>query len=159
MKYISSSLSSNDRLYIIKSRKLRNYLSGLGECVRLVRLITATIGDLLCIDKDIEVQESTLSQWNNDAIVANAIVIEYLWIEIAAKAVENNIVLPKLESVVEIRSRCPPLNARQVNHLCQLTLQVPVEEGGTCTQSSVVWNGKKYMASAANFCANRQIIL
>jgi len=128
--------------------------------MRLVHLITATIGDLLCIDKDIEVQEFTLSQWNNNAIVANAIVIEYLWNEIAAKAVENDIVLPKLESVIEIRSRSGhPLDARQVNRLCQLTLRVPVEEEGTCTQSSVMWNGKRYMAIAANFCANRQIIL
>jgi len=159
MEYISSSLSSKDRLHIIKSRKLRDYLSSIGECVRLVRLITATIGDLLCINKVIEVHESTLSQWNNNAIVANAIVIEYLWIEIAAKAMENNIVLPKLQSIVEIRSRSSTLDSRQVNHLCQLTLQVPVEEEGTSTQSSVMWNGKRYMACAANFCANRQLVL
>jgi len=160
MEYISNSLSSKDRLYIIKSRKLREYFSSLVECVRLVRLITATIGDLLCIDKDVEVQESTLSQWNNNAIVANAIIIEYLWIEIAAKAVENDIVLPKLESVVEIRSRSGhPLDEHQANRLCQLTLQVPVKEEGTCTKSSVMWNRKRYMACAANFCANRQLVL
>ena len=159
MEYISSSLSSNDRWHIIKSRKLQEYLSSLGGCVRLIRLITATIGDLLCIDKDIEVQESTLSQWNNNAIVANAIVIEYLWNEIAAKAVENDIDLPKLESVVEIRSRPSTFDSLQVNHLCQLTLHVTVEEEGTCTQSSVMWNGKRYMACAANFCANRQLVL
>ena len=148
MEYISNSLSSKDRSYIIKSKKLRDHFSSLGECVRLVRLIMATVGDLLCIDKDIEVQESTLSHWNNNAIIANAIVIEYLWSQIADKAVENDIVLPKLENIVEIRSRSLPLD--KMDRLCQLTLRMPVEEG-TCTKSSVMWNGRRYMACAVNY--------
>jgi len=157
LDYVSNSLSSADRAFIIKSRKLRDHICALAEFVRVVRSITATIGELLCVDKKVDVQESTLPQWNDNAIIADAIVIEYLWSEIISKAVALGIVsyVPQLESVVEIRARALSFyNAREKDEFCQLTLQ-PLVGGTSCTRSPVVWNGKKYMACAANFCANR----
>jgi hypothetical protein len=154
MDYLSNSLSSKDRACIIKSSKFRDHIYGLAEYVRVVRSITATIGDLLCVEKNIDVRESSLSQWNNNAIIFDAIVIENLWSEITSKALALGISpFPQLESVVEIRARAINFDAPQKGTFCQLTLR-PLE-GGSCTQSPVVWNGKKYMACAANFCANR----
>jgi len=160
MDYVSNTLSSKDKAFIIKSRKLRDHISGLAEFVRIVRSITATIGELLGVNKNIDVQESTLTQWNDNAIIADVIVVEYLWSEIISKAVALGIVsqAPQLESVVEIRAR-GDLSfddaRRQKDDFCQLTLQPLLEEETSSTRSPVVWNGKKYMACAANFCANR----
>ena len=154
MDYLSNSLSSKDRASIIKSSKFRDLIYGLAEFVRVVRSITATIGDLLCVEKNIDVRESSLSQWNDNAIIFDAIVIENLWCDITSKAVALGISpVPQLESVVEIRARAINFDVPKKGTFCQLTLR-PLEEG-SCTQSPVVWNGKKYMACAANFCANR----
>ncbi len=154
MDSLANNQSAVDREIIIKSKKLRAYICGLAEFVRLVRSITASIGDLLCVANDIEVHETTLSQWNNDVMIADAIVIEYLWLRIASEAVALRIMsqVPHLESVVEIRNQFN-FTATQKDDVCQLTLRPRV--GGSCTQTSVLWNGKRYMACAANFCANR----
>lgn len=154
MHYVSSTLSPRDRAVIIKSEKMRNHILGLSEFVRIVRSITATIGDLLGVDKDIDVQESTLSSWNNHAIIADVIVIEYMWSEIISMAVDMGIFTqqPYLESVQEIRSRGSP---ESQSKKCQLTLQPFENNGSPNTRSPVVWNGKEYMACVANFCANR----
>jgi len=154
MDNLSNSLSPKDRACIIKSRKFRDHIYGLAEFVRVVRSITATIGDLLCVDKHIGLRESSLSQWKDNAIIFDAIVIENLWSDITSKAVALGISpVPQLESVVEIRARAINFDVPKKGSFCQLTLR-PLE-GGSCTQSPVVWNGKKYMACAANFCANR----
>jgi len=122
----------------------------------VVRCISATIGDLLCVDKNIELEESNFSQWKDNSITADAIVIEYLWSQLRSTGAALGMCTPLLESVVEIRAR-GNLNVNALNNevssLCQLTLR-PLE-GGTGTQSRVVWNDKVYMACAANFCANR----
>merc|ERR1712192_183205 len=76
---LSKSLSSKDRAVITKSRKLRDYIFGLAEFVRVVRSISATIGELIGVSKTINVQESTLIKWNDNAIISDAIVIEHLW--------------------------------------------------------------------------------
>ena len=151
---LANNQSAVDREIIIKSKKLHAYICGLAEFVRLVRSITASIGDLLCVANDIEVHETTLSQWNNDVMIADAIVIEYLWSRIASEAVALRIMsqVPHLESVVEIRNQFN-FTATQKEDVCQLTLRPRV--GGSCTQTPVLWNGKRYMACAANFCANR----
>jgi len=157
MDYLANNIPSTDRACIIKSPKLRNHVYGLAEFVRVVRSIASTIGELLNVDKDVDVQESTLNQWNNNAIIADAVVIEHLWAEICSKAVALGIIsqAPRLETVVEIRSTwsLPFNDFYEKEKCCQLTLQ-PFEEG-SCTKSPVVWNGKKYMACAANYCANR----
>eukprot|EP00584_Thalassiosira_punctigera_P023703 CAMPEP_0172548586 /NCGR_PEP_ID=MMETSP1067-20121228/17837_1 /TAXON_ID=265564 ORGANISM="Thalassiosira punctigera, Strain Tpunct2005C2" /NCGR_SAMPLE_ID=MMETSP1067 /ASSEMBLY_ACC=CAM_ASM_000444 /LENGTH=1816 /DNA_ID=CAMNT_0013335821 /DNA_START=16 /DNA_END=5466 /DNA_ORIENTATION=- len=153
--YVSNKLSAKDKAVIITSRKLQDHICGLAEYMRIVRSIAATIGELLSVNKNIDVEESTLTQWNNNPIIADVIVVEYLWAEIISKAVAMKIFsqAPKLESVVEIRARAVSFDACQKGDFCQLTLQ-PLEEGEG-TRSPVVWNGKTYMACAANFCANR----
>jgi hypothetical protein len=154
MDHLSSSLSSKDRVCIIKSRKFQDHIFGLAEFVRVVRSITATIGDLLCVEKNIDVRQSTLSQWNDNAIIADAIVIDYLWSESSSKARALGIsTVPQLESVVEIRARAINFEVSKKGTFCQLTLR-PLE-GESRTQSPVVWNDKEYMVCAANFCANR----
>ena len=156
LDYILNNLSSRDRACIKKSRKIRDHILSLGEMVRLVRYITATIGELLCVDKNIEVQESTLSQWDDNAVIADAVVIDYIWSEIAVKAARMDIELPKLESVVEIRSAgALPFDSHQRGHFCELTLWPLTLKEDVSTVSPVSWNGKRYMACAANFCANR----
>ena len=155
MDDLSNNLSSTDRTCIIKSRKFKDYIFGLAEFVRVVRCISATIGDLLCVDKNIELQETNLSQWKDNSITADAIVIEYLWSQLRSTGAALGMSTPELESVVEIRARgCFTVDSlnNEVS-FCQLTLR-PLE-GGTGTQSRVVWNDKEYMACAANFCANR----
>jgi len=153
--YLDKKLSSNDRAIVVKSRKLCDHISGLAEYVRIVRSIAATIGELLGVNKNIDVKESTLIEWNDNSIIAEVIVVDYLWSELISKAVTLGIVsqAPKLESIVEIRARALSFDAYQNDNFCHLTLQ-PLEEG-TSTRSPVVWNGKNYMACAANFCANR----
>ncbi len=153
MSHLANNISAADRAAIIKSVKLREYIRGLAEVVRIVRSITATIGELLCVDKNIEVHESTLSQWNDEVIIADAIVIEFLWSQIVSVAVELRIVsqAPQLETVIEIRNQ---YSSTEKADLCQLTLR-SLLVGGSCTTSSVTWRDKKYMACAANFCANR----
>ena len=157
MDYVSneSGLSSPDRTIIIKSRKLQEYILGLGEYVRIVRSITATIGELLGVDRSVDVQEATLSQWNDNSIIADVIVIEYIWSEVASKAASLDIVLPKLESVPEIRSRAVPFDSNQKENFCQLTLQPINAKEGTNTKSPVTWFEQRYLACAANFLANR----
>ena len=156
LDYILNNLSFRERALITKSRKLRDHILSLGEMVRLVRYITATIGELLCVDKNIEVQESTLSQWDDNAVIADAVVIDYIWSEIAVKAARMDIELPKLESVVEIRSAgALPFDSHQRGHFCELTLWPLTLKEDVSTVSPVSWNGKRYMACAANFCANR----
>ncbi|KAL9189907.1 hypothetical protein ACHAXT_009582 [Thalassiosira profunda] len=156
MDDLSNTLSPKDRALIVKSKKLREHVLGLAEFVRIVRSIAATIGDLLGVSKDVDVQEATLSQWQDNEIIADAIVIEYLWSEISSKAVGLGILskAPPLETVVEIRAGAPPINARRKGEICQLTLQ-PLGAGGPSTQSPVEWKGKQYTACAANFCLNR----
>ena len=156
LDYILNNLSFRERALITKSRKLRDHILSLGEMVRLVRYITATIGELLCVDKNIEVQESTLSQWDDNAVIADAVVIDYIWSEIAVKAARMDIELPQLESVVEIRSAgALPFDSHQRGHFCELTLWPLTLKEDVSTVSPVSWNGKRYMACAANFCANR----
>jgi hypothetical protein len=105
------------------------------------------------LDESIELQRASLLDWNNNAIVSGAVVIEELWSEIRSKAADL-VILPQLESVAEIRAR---VLTHVGNDMCQLTLQpLSSEKSGesTSTSSPVQWNGMKYMACSANFWAN-----
>lgn len=159
MDYLSKSLSFKDRAIITKSKKLWDYIFGLTEFVRVIRSISSTIGELIGVSKTIDVQESTITKWNYNDIISNAIIIESLWSDIISKALMLEIIsrTPQLESVVEIRAR-GGLSLRsdfQKSNSCQITLQPFDAEETGCTQSPVVWNNKKCMACAANLCANR----
>ena len=151
MDRLESEISATDRAGIIKSKKLREYIFGLAECVRLVRLITASIGELLCVAENIELCESTLSHWNDEVIIADAIVIDFLWSKISS-AIGIASKVPHLESVVEIRKQSN-FNVTRKADVCQLTLRSLA--GGSGANTPVTWNDKKYLACAANYCANR----
>ena len=160
LEYFSSNLSVTDKGPILKSRKLSNYIAGLAELVRVVRSIVATIGDIFCVNENIDLQRATLSDWNRNVLVADAIVVEDLWSEIHSKAVDLGIAALtfELESVIEIRARALNLDVDRKEDFCQLTLQ-PLETAMNknipCTQSPVIWNGKKYMACSANLWVNK----
>ena len=151
MDHLSNNLSSGDRAFIVKSRRFRDYIFGLAEFVRVVRSITATIGDLSCVGKNVDVN---LPQWHENEIIADVIHIENLWSEIISKVVALGISpVPKLESVVDIRARAIHFDISKKSTFCHLTLR-PLK-GELCTLSPVIWRDKAYMACAANFCANR----
>jgi len=150
IEYISKTLPSSDRAIIFKSSKLQNHVLGLAEFVRVVRCIAATIADVFCLSDNIDLQASHLPEWNDNPIIADAIAIETLWSEINSRVIELGVLRrpPQLETVVEIRGRANIATVQQKTDLCHLTLQPFVEK--PCTQSSVDWNGNKYMACAAN---------
>ncbi|KAK1746216.1 hypothetical protein QTG54_002823 [Skeletonema marinoi] len=140
---------------IFKSSKLQNHVLGLAEFVRVVRCIAATIADVFCLSDSIDLQASHLPEWNDNPIIADAITIETLWSEINSRVIELGVLPrpPQLETVVEIRGRANIATVQQKTDLCHLTLQPFVDK--PCTQSSVDWNGHKYMACAANLLLHR----
>jgi len=155
IEYISKTLPSSDRAIIFKSSKLQNHVLGLAEFVRVVRCIAATIADVFCLSDNIDLQASHLPEWNDNPIIADAITIETLWSEINSRVIELGVLPrpPQLETVVEIRGRANIATVQQKTDLCHLTLQPFVDK--PCTQSSVDWNGHKYMACAANLLLHR----
>ena len=156
IEYISKTLPSSDRAIIFKSSKLHSHILGLVEFVRVLRCIAATIADVFCLRDNIDLQASHLPEWNDNPIIADAIAVETLWSEISSRVIELDILPcpPQLETVAEIRARANVSNVRQKNDLCHLTLQ-PFVVDKKCTQSSVDWNGNKYMACAANLLLHR----
>jgi len=155
IEYVSTTLPSSDRAIILKSSKLHNHILGLAEFVRVVRCIAATIADVFCLSDSIDLEASYLPEWNDNPIIADAIAIETLWSEISSRVIELNIIPcpPQLDTVVEIRARAKVATVQQKDDLCHLTLQPFVNK--KCTQSSVDWDGNKYMACAANLLLHR----
>ena len=122
-------------------------VAGLCEYVRVVRSITATLGDLLGVDVKVDP-----TRWSKDmTLLQSALQVEELWTSVEHAAKELKLAVPPLESVIEIRAKC--LCYFFHNNLCQLTLQ-PLFTKGT-TRSPVEWEGKVFMACAANFWSNR----
>jgi hypothetical protein len=155
IEYIATTLPSSDRAIILKSSKLHNHILGLAEFVRVVRCIAATIADVFCLSDNIDLDASRLPDWNGNPIIADAIAMETLWFEISSRVIELDILQcpPQLETVAEIRARAKVATVQQKDDLCHLTLQPFVDK--QCTQSSVDWNGNKYMACAANLLLHR----
>jgi len=120
-----------------------------------VRCIATTIADVFCLSDNIDLDASRLPDWNGNPIIADAIAMETLWFEISSRVIELDILQcpPQLETVAEIRARAKVATVQQKDDLCHLTLQPFVDK--QCTQSSVDWNGNKYMACAANLLLHR----
>lgn len=126
---------------------LGTLVAGLGEYVRVVRSITATLGDLLGVDVNVDP-----TRWSKDmTVLQSSLQVEELWTSVEHAAKDLKLAVPPLESVIEIRAKC--ISYFYHNNLCQLTLQ-PLFTDGT-TQSPVEWEGKVFMACAANFWSNR----
>jgi hypothetical protein len=134
---------------------LETYVDGLGEIVRVARSITATIGDLLMLESSSLLTIDTLSSsWCSLALLNDALEVEKLWKDIAELKSKLGLSNHRnVESLVDIRSfqaRLSPLD------LCHFTLQVlPTEQEQTSTKSGVKWEGRPFMACAANFLGNR----
>ena len=153
----SGCLTPADRSIILQSEKLRVYILGLGEFVRISRSIMASMRDILCLDINSEVLESS-SDWTKGKFFTNTLCIEEAWGNICSKALDLGVLseTPQLESIDEIRSHYLNLASGEQDDLCQLTLQ-PLNNDGKSqgTKSTVKWDGKQYMSCAANFLANR----
>jgi hypothetical protein len=132
---------------------LEMYADGIGELIRLTRSITATIGDLLLLEKSTQLTTDTVtSQWFDMDLVCKALEIETQWMQIAELKVQlqlNSKV--SIESLVEIRSSgsvCP-------EDRCYFTLQPLSSSTMQSTTTAVSWKGNKYMACSANFLASQ----
>ncbi len=150
---------------------LTAFLAGLAECMRVVRSIVATVGDVLLLDESAMLTIDTwASSWCSLSILEKALEAERKWRDIqralvppappssnaAPPAWPHLPAAPPAVSLQEIRSRTNGDVGRVSNKICQLTLQ-PLweqEDGGT-TRAEVTWQGRPFMACSANFLANR----
>lgn len=130
---------------------LGTMVAGLVEYVRVVRSITSTLCDLLGVGVTAEVQELK----DRIELLDSALEVEDLWNNVRQAASQGlDLDVPPLESIVEIRSKCLQRFAES-EHVCQLTLQPLSEDDKETTTSPVDWEGRFFMACAANFWANR----
>lgn len=157
LDFFSGKLTPDDRTIIVRSEKLRTYILGLAEFVRISRSIMASIHDILCLEISHGLHESS-SNWNTDKLITSSLLIEEAYDDICSKALDFGVLSerPQLESIEEIRSHYLNFETDETDELCQLTLQpleMHFEEQGT--RSAVMLNGKQYLVCAANFLANR----
>jgi hypothetical protein len=131
---------------------LNTMISGLAECVRVVRSIMASVGDLLSLHPNVSItNETELTAWGSLDIVRNAIEVERLWQSTidAAKALGISVTF-NLETIQDIRKWT--LDSEDCS-ICHLTLQPLVTVDST--KNEVIWEGKPFMACAANLWSNR----
>jgi hypothetical protein len=133
---------------------LQLYVRGLGEMVRVVRCITATLADILLLPPSTTLSKDNVeSCWHSSALALQAIQIESLWDHIQEHGVSLCLlqILP-LESVVKIRSRSVLVET----DLCHFSLQpfpdLFIDE--VPTQVPVICGDQPYMACAANLLAH-----
>jgi hypothetical protein len=158
------SLSTHDQKRV--AQPLEGYVHGLGECVRVVRCIAATLGDLLMLDPSALLTLDTLgSSWCGIPLLKDALEVEKLWESISDKSkkmglVDKQSLSHKLESLVQIRSAGTPDDTNSNNSspmLCQLSLQPLslLKDLQSTTKAVVVWGRRHFMACSANFLANK----
>ena len=127
-------------------------VSGFSEFLRVVRSIVATVGDVLCLDLHVPLsKESMASAWQSLDIAQLALEVEEAWtsIEGMSKTLQLSF-LSRLETLETIRKNA--LESESAS-LCQLTLQPFSHEDST--KNEVIWEGKPFMACAANLWSNR----
>lgn len=159
LTYLAANSEKEDSKMMLQSRKLHNYVLGLSECVRLVRFIAATIGDLLCIDIGFELKSGTLANWYNHPLVAKAQVIEDLWAGLSSIAANVGLLSTQheLEKIPDIRARvvsCASASSNQV--FCHLTLQpLNISANDSVNTEYVSSADKFYITCAARYWINR----
>ena len=122
-------------------------MAGLCKYAHVVRSITATLGDVLGVDVNVDP-----TRWSKDmTVLQSALQLEELWTSVEHAAKELKLAVPPFESVIEIRAEC--LCYFFHYNLCQLTLQ-PLFINGT-TKSPVEWEGKVFIECAANSWSDR----
>jgi len=129
------------------------FLRGLGEYVRIVRSIIATIGDLMCLDPLVEFSPTPVATiWADLAILNQAVEVETLWAKILKVTCDLGLIpAPAIETVTEMRLTNSPVEG---GPLCRLTLQRLSSRNSGTTKAQVYWEGKDYMACSANFWFN-----
>ena len=128
---------------------LGTLVAGLGEYVRVVRSIAATLCDLLGVDVNMDANKLK----DRLSLLDSALEAEELWTNVEGAAKGLNLPLPQLESIANIRTKC--LQRFPGNNLCQLTLQPLSTEYNGTTLSRVEWDGRFFMVCAANLWSNR----
>ena len=152
----AKNLTKKERLAVLPS--LYTYIRGLSEILRVIRMIVATIGDLLMLDAtSLFTVDTVASSWCSLAILKEVLEIEDLWKSISdefSKISMEDKVAKKLNiaSISDLRELSSVTTASP-NQLCQFTLQ-PISEGCE-TVVAVQWGNRCFMACAANFLANR----
>ena len=153
----AASLDRND--FMFAAKKLKKYLHGLKEYVRVSRFITASLADLFMLDVFTMLSSEALtSSFQSHTIAIEAYEIEQLWDKIylhderlglgAIDSTPN-----RLEDIVEIRSRL--FDNAIDSALCDFTLQpLPTPIKIDSTQNIVIWSDKSYIACAANLLSN-----
>ena len=152
LQEMAKGLTRKDRVSVSKSAKLRIFLEGLREYVRVVRAISASMADLQCLPDDIDL--SNLDGWRTTSLLEEAFVVETQWSQMlrAVKKLGIKVDL-KLESIPEMRKQTSNLHLDHTDAdnyakmVCNLTLQ-PLAD-------AVEWNGRSYTAGAANLYANK----
>ena len=127
-------------------------VSGLSEFVRVARSIVATVGDVLCLDLQVPLSTHGLaSDWQSLGMVQLSLEVEDAWtgIEAISKALKL-CVSSRLETIETIRKKA--IESENTS-LCQLTLQPLSHEDSTVNE--VIWEGKPFMACAANLWSHR----
>jgi hypothetical protein len=155
LQEMAKGLSRKERAAVAESEQLQTYLQGLREYLRVVRSIVASIGDLQCLHEDIDLND--LNRWLSMDILKEALDVENEWSGFlrAAKKLSLNLDLLSVETVPNMRRRTAKLDLdytepdQYSRMICHLSLQ-PLSSG-----ASFDWNGRVYMACAANFYANR----
>jgi len=174
-----TSLTAQEAKYILESEKLIIFVSGLTEYVRVVRSIVATIGDLLCLDTSVNLTKRNFKKdWGGIPLLESALNVEdsfQVIQSVAEKISKKGAMMVSLESIPEIRKRILQqlMNGSRMNIsplttpdlFCHLTLQPIGSTDGDLsfssdstrndTRVSVEWEGKPFMACAANFWCNR----
>jgi len=159
LTYLAANCEEEDSKMMLQSRKLHNYVLGLSECVRLVRFIAATIGDLLCVDIGFDLKSGTLANWYNHPLVADAQVIEDLWAGLTSIAANVGLLSTQheLEKIPDIRARVVSHASASINQgFCHLTLQpLCISDNESALTDYVVSTDKFYTTSAARYWINR----
>lgn len=152
----AKNMNKTDRSIVLPA--LQAYIRGLGEIVRVVRMIVATIGDLLMLDAtSLFTVDTHASSWCSLAILKEALEIEDTWKTISDEVSKlgpksRDATSLRLPSISELRVLSSVTTASP-GELCQFTLQ-PITSGCETTEA-VEWGERRFTACTANFLANK----
>jgi hypothetical protein len=144
---------------------LSTMVASLGECVRVVRSIVATVADIMCLDLGNKKNKVVIldKEFASLELIELSIQIEDLWktMTLVSKRELKLSYRPTsiLEECATIQKQAWTAAAANVE-LCQLTLQPLVHDKATSssvtnTKCTVHFQDKAFMACAANLWVNR----
>jgi hypothetical protein len=143
-------------------KSLSTMVASLGECVRVVRSIVATVADIMCLDLGGNKKKSKTTVMDKEfaslELIQLSLQIEDLWKAMTLSSKRELRFRPTLEECAAIQKQAWE-QATGVE-LCQLTLQPLVHDKATSssvtnTKCTVQFQDKAFMACAANLWVNR----